>query len=175
MSEERGRPSIYTPELAMKICEQLAEGRSLRDVCDDEGMPGETTVRRWALEDYNGFSAQYAKARELGYHCMADELLEIADDGTNDWVERQGNNPGYEANGEHIQRSRLRVDTRKWFLSKVLPKVYGDKTAIVGGGPDDPPVKIGGALELIASRIAGIAARSGSHGGTDGPDGTAGR
>jgi len=124
-----GRPSVYTPELAKEICDKLAEGWTLRQVCRADHMPDERTVRDWALNNVE-FSPQYAKAREIGYRIMADEVLEIADDGTNDWMLRQGDNPGYEANGEHIQRSRLRVDTRKWLLSKVLPKVYGDKQTL---------------------------------------------
>lgn len=94
-------------------------------------MPAESTVRAWAVEDREGFSAQYARAREIGYHAMADELMDIADDGRNDWMERRGEEDiGWAANGEHIQRSRLRVDARKWMLSKVLPKIYGDKQEI---------------------------------------------
>lgn len=135
---ERGRPTDYTEELAAHICTELAAGRSLRDVCNDDDMPAESTVRAWAVEDRNGFSAQYTKAREIGYQSMADELLEIADDGRNDWMERRGEeDAGWQANGEHIQRSRLRVDTRKWMLSKVLPKVYGEKVT-VGGDPENP-------------------------------------
>lgn len=130
---ERGRPADYTAELAATICAELATGRSLRDVCTGEDMPAESTVRAWAVEDRGGFSAQYTRAREIGYHAMADELLEIADDGHNDWMERRGDeDAGWQANGEHIQRSRLRVDTRKWMLSKVLPKVYGDKVELSG-------------------------------------------
>lgn len=123
-----GRPSEYTQELAGEICRMLAEGMSLREVCRHEGMPHESTVRLWAVDDREGFSTQYRRAREIGYHSMADELLEISDDASNDWMERQNETAeGYELNGEHLQRSRLRVDTRKWLLSKALPKVYGDK------------------------------------------------
>jgi hypothetical protein len=95
-------------------------------------MPHEATVRNWALDDREGFSTQYTRARELGYMAMADELLEVADDGKNDWMERQGDEEQklYVLNGEHVQRSRIRVDTRKWLLSKALPKVYGDKIDI---------------------------------------------
>lgn len=143
---KRGRPSIYSQELADRICAELADGKSLREVCSQDDMPDERTVRTWAINDQKpedatpetvGFSPQYAKAREAGYALMADELLEIADDGSNDWIFRnKPDNPGYEANGEHIQRSRLRVDTRKWFLSKVLPKVYGDKQTLEHTGKD---------------------------------------
>lgn len=126
---ERGRPVTYTQEVADKICRGLAEGMTLRQVCKPDDMPPESTVRLWVLDDREGFAAQYARAREIGYHCMADELLEVADDGTNDWIERQGDDKQamYVLNGEHVQRSRIRVDTRKWLLSKALPKIYGDK------------------------------------------------
>jgi hypothetical protein len=91
-------------------------------------MPKRTTFLGWVLENHDGLADRYARARETGWHAMAEETLEIADDGANDWMAR--NKPGdggYDHNGEHSQRSRLRVDTRKWLLSKVLPKVYGDK------------------------------------------------
>jgi hypothetical protein len=90
-------------------------------------MPAESTVRSWALEDREGFSAQYARAREIGYHAMADEVLDIADDGRNDWMEREGASV---LNAEAIARSRLRFDARRWLLSKALPKIYGDKQVV---------------------------------------------
>lgn len=137
-----GRPSDFTPELAGIICDRLASGRTLRDVCRDDDMPDESTVRKWALEDRGGFYPQYAQAREIGYQAMADEVLEISDDGRNDWVERQGEDDSktYVLNGEHVQRSRLRVDTRKWLLSKALPKVYGDKITQEVTGADGTPL-----------------------------------
>jgi hypothetical protein len=136
-----GRPSDYTPEIAALICERLAAGETLRAICTSEAMPPESTVRTWAVDDREGFSAQYTRAREIGYMSMADELLEVADDGTNDWMERGGENPGWDANGEHLQRSRLRVDTRKWLLSKALPKLFGDKLDLQHTGAD------GGAIQ----------------------------
>lgn len=104
---------------------------TLREVCRADDMPQEATVRGWVLQDREGFSAQYTQAREIGYHAMADELLEISDDATNDWMERNGQeSDGWQINGENVQRSRLRLDTRKWLLSKALPKVYGDKIGL---------------------------------------------
>jgi hypothetical protein len=73
----RGRPSIFSPELAALLCERLAGGETLRAICRDEGMPDERTVRRWALDDVEGFSGPYAKAREIGYQSLADELLKL--------------------------------------------------------------------------------------------------
>jgi hypothetical protein len=88
-----------------------------------------------ALENREGFSAQYANAREIAYHGMADETLEIADNGTNDtYLDGEGNR---RTDTDVVARSRLRVETRKWFLSRVLPKIYGDRVALTGpaGGP----------------------------------------
>ena len=123
-----GRPSEYTPETAEVICSQLAHGMSLREICRADGMPDKTTVLRW-LSSFPEFRTQYEISRQLQAEHMADEILEIADDGSNDWMERQ-NSDGttYEVmNSEHVQRSRLRIDSRKWLLSKMLPKKYGDK------------------------------------------------
>ncbi len=65
---------------------------------------------------------------------MADEVLEVADDRAQDWIKTEN---GDVFNGDHYQRSRLMVDTRKWLLSKALPKIYGDKLELGGanGGP----------------------------------------
>ena len=164
-----GRPTVYTPEIAQEICEKLAEGQTLREVCRSDHLPDERTVRRWALDNVNGFSPQYAEAREIGYHVMADELLDIADNGTNDWMERNGeDDAGWQANGEHLQRSRLRVDTRKWMLSKTLPKIYGDRVTQEHVGANDGPIqfeekpsdKMRGRLDAIASRTTGSTAGS---------------
>lgn len=136
---ERGRPSIYTEEIADEICRRLAEGESLRSVCRDDGMPAESTVRAWVLDDKEGFSAQYVRARDLYLDTMADEILEISDDGSNDYMATEH---GEKLDGEHIQRSRLRVDTRKWYLSKLAPKRYGDKLAMEHTGEDGAPLSI---------------------------------
>ena len=58
-------------------------------------------------------------------------------------MQRTGNDErgGWELNGEHIQRSRVRIDTRKWLLSKMLPKVYGDKAEVAVTGADRGPVQ----------------------------------
>lgn len=125
-----GRPSLYTAEVADKILELLAEGQTLKEICrNDEELPAESTVRLWAVQDREGFKQKYLDAREIGYHAMADEVLDIADDGRNDWMERQNDSGGSTvvADHEHISRSRLRFDARRWLLSKALPKVYGDR------------------------------------------------
>ena len=128
----RGRPTAYTEAIADEICQRIAGGESLKGICRDEGMPAEATVRGWVLDDREGFSALYARARELQADGWADEIVDIADDGTNDYVKRERENGsiGFELNAEHVQRSRLRVDTRKWILSKRLRKTYGDRSEV---------------------------------------------
>jgi hypothetical protein len=124
-----GRPTIYTNDLAERICTELCTGRTLKDVCRDDGMPAESTVRHWAQEDRESFTARYRLAREIGYHAMADEILDIADDARNDWVARRKANGEGEPmlDHEHVSRAKLRIDVRRWLLSKALPKIYGDR------------------------------------------------
>lgn len=140
------RPTDYTPELATKICERIAEGESVRDIVKDEAMPSSSTIYRWLLqEEKREFWEQYEKARNIQAELMFEELLEIADDGSNDWVLRTGkdNEEWWQQNGEAMGRSRLRVDTRKWYLSKVLPKKYGDKMDITSDGKALPTPILG--------------------------------
>jgi hypothetical protein len=136
----RGRPSSYTEEIASEICRRLAKGESLRAICREDHMPDEATVREWAIDNREGFHPRYARAREVQAYAVADELIGIADDARNDWMEHhRGEAVGYVLNGEHVQRSRLRIDTRKWHLSKILPKVYGDKTEVAVTGANGGP------------------------------------
>lgn len=131
-----GRPSKYTADLAALICRRLADGETLLSVCRDDAMPSDATVRTWALDDLHGFSSQYAKAREIGYAKMADEILEIANT-PKEGVTVKQNDKGLETRkGDMIEHRRLQVDTRKWLLSKALPKVYGDKIDVQHGGTD---------------------------------------
>jgi hypothetical protein len=103
-------------------------------------MPDKSTVWLWNVDNREGFSNRYARARELQAQGLADELLEIADDGRNDWMERN-EGIGPELNSENIQRSRVRIDTRKWLLSKMLPRIYGDKSEVALTGPNGGPVQ----------------------------------
>lgn len=131
-----GRPSLYTPELADRICRRLAEGESLRAICRDAEMPGVSTVFAWLQAD-EAFRTKYTRAREVQAELMADELLEIADDGQNDWMEKfnkDGDAIGWAENGEALRRSQLRVATRQWIASKLLPKKYGDKQQVEHSG-----------------------------------------
>lgn len=125
------RRTEYNQDTADAICDQLAEGKSLRSICLAEDMPAQSTVFKW-LGQQPSFAEQYARAREAQADVLFDEIQDIADDGSNDYVTKtNADGSEYEAvNSEHIQRSRLRVDARKWMAGKLRPKVYGDKQEI---------------------------------------------
>ncbi len=125
MPRKPGRPSKYSAKLAAMICERLANGETLRRICREQDMPARSSVQKW-LNEISEFSDQYAKARELQADYWADEILEIADDTSEDQSEDG------KANNELVNRSRLRVDSRKWLLSKMVPKKYGDKLELGG-------------------------------------------
>ena len=136
------RPIHYTQELGDKITERVASGRSLRDICTDEDIPSRTTIKRFLNENAD-FAAQYARAYETWADVVFDEMFEIADDSTNDWMEQrdsEGGNLGWKENGDSIRRSALRIDTRKWALARMAPKKYGDRQQIQHSGDADNPV-----------------------------------
>ena len=139
-----GRPSSYTPEIADSICERLANGESLKRICEDEDMPPRKTVAGWVIDDREGFSARYTHARNLGLDQMADELIEIADETSRDTIVTE---QGDKADSEWINRSRLRVDARKWYLSKLAPKTYGDKITNQHTGADGGPIRASVTIE----------------------------
>jgi hypothetical protein len=154
-SPKRGRPSIFTQELAAEICRRISEGESLRQVCRDESMPSTTTVMRWARTDAD-FRKQYAQAREDLLEHWAEEINEISDDGSNDWMDRELANGHIERvlDHEHVSRSKLRVDTRKWLLSKLAPRVYGDRGSLELTGKDGAPLIPPTDEVAVARRIA---------------------
>lgn len=135
-----GRPSDFTQELADRICAELAEGKSLRTVCRADDMPDKSTVFKW-LRTIPEFADHYTKAKEEAADALFEETVDIADDGSNDWIaSNDPDNPGYKFNNEHYQRSRLRVDTRKWMMSKMKPKKYGDRVTQEHTGPNGTPL-----------------------------------
>jgi hypothetical protein len=138
-----GRPSIYTPELAAYICAQIAEGKSVRTICLPDDMPHMTTIFEW-IANRPEFSKQYAYARDMQADKMAEETIQIADDGLNDtYLDDDGNK---RTDHDVIARSRLRVDARKWYASKLAPKKYGDRITQehtgAGGGAIETSLKV---------------------------------
>lgn len=125
----------FSQSLFDDICERIADGESLRDICADEHMPSKSALFKW-LNEKPEIVDQYARAKEEQADAIFDEILNIADDARNDWMERNGEDEGWQVNGEHIQRSRLRIDARKWMAGKLRPKKYGDKVSHEHAGPE---------------------------------------
>lgn len=112
----RGRPSIYSQELADRICERLVAGESIRAICSDDGMPTWPAISKW-LNEKPEFAIQYARAREDQAEALADRIIEIADDESID-----------------AHHKRIMVDARKWVAAKLKPKRYGDKAEVEHSG-----------------------------------------
>lgn len=140
-------PHKYNRALAERLCERLRKGGTLRKCCEDEGMPEPCTVLRWVNEDVDGFAQRYLEAREIGYMLLADEIIDIAD--TQELGEETTTNEKDGTTvktGDMIQHRKLRVDTRKWLLGKVLPKIYGPKLPPLPETKDGNTIIITGGL-----------------------------
>lgn len=141
----------FSQELFDRICERIAEGESLRAICQGKDMPSATSVMRWLSAD-SGLSEQYARAREMQGDGEFDKAREIA----------------FAATPETVQVARLQYDAVKWRAGKLRPKVYGDKVAI-GGADDLPAIKteeVGSGAAKLLGFLNGIAERGGTAGGS---------
>jgi hypothetical protein len=131
-----GRPTIFSNELADRICTELASGRSARSVCSDKGMPSMQTFWRW-LREIATFREQYARAKQEAADALVEEMLDIADDATGDYAEDEQGRIRF--NSENVQRSRLKIETRKWIASKLKPSKYGERLDLAHGvQPENP-------------------------------------
>lgn len=132
-------------EVFSNIITEIADvGTPLRTILKRKGMPSSSTFFIWIDED-DSLSKRYARAKEVMVEALADEMLEIADDGSNDYMTIVKGDKEYNVeNKEVTNRSRLRVDTRKFLLSKVLPKKYGDRLDITSDGD-----KVSGSIPLV--------------------------
>jgi len=151
-----GASSTFTQEVADAILRGLSECKSLRAVCREPGMPCPATVLNWC-EDFPEFGEQYARVRARSYQLLADELVEIADTpllGTETKIKDDGARETTE--GDMLGHRRLQVDTRKWMLSKMLPKIYGDKLQTEVTGANGGPVQVATVtIELVRPALPG--------------------
>jgi len=115
-----GRPSVYTQKIADKICEEIAtSNKSIRTICAMDGMPAVSTVLKWLQDGANGFTEQYARAKEEQADLLVEDMLDIAEHASEDHTPFTGSNV--------VQRDRLRIETRKWIASKLKPKKFVEK------------------------------------------------
>jgi hypothetical protein len=134
----------YDPKLVDEVCDRIAEGETLRAICREEHMPSPQVIYRWMAADPS-FKERFAQARELGEEVIVQECLDIADNATNDWMEKLDKNAqpiGWVLNGEHVQRSKLRIETRLKLLAKWNPRKWGDRQ-IIAGDAEAPLVTTG--------------------------------
>jgi hypothetical protein len=111
-------------EIFNYVCKEIESGKTLRNILKEDKMPSSRTFFIW-LDLYPDKVKQYARATELRAEAIFDDILSIADQNENDTYI---NEFGIEIiNSDVIQRSRLRIDARKWVLSKLNPKKFGDK------------------------------------------------
>lgn len=133
-----GRPTIYSEDVAALICSLLAEGQSLRKICVLDGMPRISTVMNWLFTPSHfrdSFMEQYTRARQMQAEIHADDLTDISDDSSEDEIFTDDGKRML--NKEFVARSKLRIETRMWIASRLLPKVYGPKPE----PKDDNPTK----------------------------------
>ncbi len=122
--------SALGTKMAADICASLASGEPLVRICKDESKPHVSTVYRWIAAN-DAFRDMYVRAREDQADTLADEIVAIADDGSNDTYEKDG---VVLTDHEVVARSKLRVDARKWVAAKLKPKKYGDKVDVAHSG-----------------------------------------
>lgn len=126
------RPTLYTEELAQKICLLVSEGLGFRAICETDEMPDKSTIMRW-LAKHDEFCDQYEKAKSRCAHLMAEDIIDIADNIEGQPVIVDG--VPLTQDGEivkvidntSVNHARLKVDTRKFLMAKLMPKKYGDK------------------------------------------------
>src|SRR5262249_5743607 len=153
-----GQPTKYSDEWARQFCDLISHGKSIVDICKQDGQPSRDSVYAW-MREREDFSDMYARAREERADLLFERIAAIAEDATGDYVKKEDGT--LVVDHENIQRSRLRVDTMKWMASKLAPRKYGDRVehdvksnvsmpAIliqVGGGAPEPVEVSGKVIE----------------------------
>jgi hypothetical protein len=125
LPDKGGRPTTYTDELADRVLDSLTAGESLNAICQPADMPHEATVRTWVVDDREGFAARYWRARAVQALELADDLVRLAD-------EPPPVGPDGRCDSAWVQHHKTRVETRRWVISRLLPKVFGDRVTADG-------------------------------------------
>jgi hypothetical protein len=146
----------YSRDISDAILDRIVDGDPVRAATAACGV-AQSTWYFWLVDGLDDLPERYKRAMQARAHGLLDELLETANNTSADWRwdEKAGRMvPDHDA----IARARLKVDTYKWTVSKLLPKTYGDKVAVVGGGADDAPIKTDGAFKIEFVAPAAVAA-----------------
>jgi len=149
-----GRPVAFDQTQANKVCDALAAGETLTEICKREGMPKPNLVRTWAGTNPL-FALQYNRARVEQTRAWSDQIVTLADDGAADYKEvqkRHGTQLVYDR--QHVDRVRLRIETRKWIMAKINKAEYGEGAQNADGTPalsdQSPREMVGQLVHLLA-------------------------
>ncbi len=150
---KRGRPSKYTPKLAAEICRRLAEGEALTKICETVGYPNESRVRQWALDDVQGFSADYTRAREIQADFHADQVLAVLSEKPHqvETIKADGTRETKD-DPAHVAWLKNKADGLKWHAGQVRPRKWGNKLEVEGNLKLD----IGTVLDAARKRVIGV-------------------
>jgi hypothetical protein len=121
----------WTQQLEMSVLAAIEDGKTLRDTANANNMSASAIIRH--VQDSEDFAKQYARAKQIQVESFADEIINLSDS----------------ADRETYNVARLQVDTRKWLLSKLIPKKYGDKVEQFISGPDGAPMQAEITINLV--------------------------
>jgi hypothetical protein len=151
-----GRPTSFTQHIGEVICARIAEGESLRKICEDEGMPDRVTIYRW-LQAFPEFCNHYTRAREDQADTLADEIMAIADEtpDLNPILDKHGALIEIQLHSAYIQWQKQRIDARKWTAMKLKPKKYGDRQILAGDS--EAPLEVqNDAMTILAAAVKNL-------------------
>ena len=138
---ERGRPACYTRELADEFLMRMRSGETLRHIAlTSPHLPSPMTIRKWAFEDTDGFTDRYKEARREQMACWSEEVKDIADNQEIGHRIKSGPNGVEVTEFDATEHRKLKIESRKWLLSKLDPSQYGDKVDLSLGGRNGSPV-----------------------------------
>ena len=125
-------------EIQTRVIEEIQTGRSLRQVCGDEGMPHFRTVQRWIVSD-GQFAVRYARARMAQADTLFDRMEEVEESVSNGTMDSHA--------------ARVVLDSMRWRASKLAPKTYGDRLDVQ---VSDTRISITGALQAAQARLVDV-------------------
>lgn len=158
------KPLKYRPELADKILGLIMDGNSMIGACRACGVK-HSTFLGWVVDDRDKLSDKYSRAMKINAMIRADECAEIADDGRNDWMEREGRDGSkfYQINGEAVRRSEIRVKWRQWYFEKAMAGGLSPRARDEGDGGGENDASFGAVVDLLAKLAAQKKASAGAE------------
>lgn len=147
---------MLTAELAEEICVRLSNGESLASILKSPNMPTKWAVFGWLRNpEYKWFEKQYREARANQIDTLVDQIPDIADDATNDYMERARADGSVDSvvDSEHIRRSQIRIMARQWLAERIAPKKYGPKAEMALANPDGSKLAAPTQIVLVAATV----------------------